>query len=368
MTEQIKIKHEEVNVGNGTVTESETLVHTTGHVKSLIDNALTGIVNFISKPWYKILSVLTLCNKFTVLVLSVFFAAGYLPAIKLLGNSQTLYQLLDVSLFQVMVLTVIALYSFGVKRILSKLALIVLILVVLYQLNEMREMMADFLGGNNTQFTNNAIQMAFKSMRYGLYLWLVSFMCLVLLSVLPMYQSNKKLWPALVDIVNTKPTHTLDVKAFTGKVNANVQLVVQKANNSIEQISTDGNKVQLDNLRSLSNKKKALMVTSTVMIFLVVAILFSGNSAPSARDVEKIIAAEMQDESGFLSTELSAINLKDCEEVSGRELPTFTCTVEGVITADLGALGSVLGGNTEKSETFSLEYIFVKGESGWYGH
>jgi len=44
MTEQIKIKHEEVNVGNGTVTESETLIQTTGHVKSLIDNALTGIV------------------------------------------------------------------------------------------------------------------------------------------------------------------------------------------------------------------------------------------------------------------------------------------------------------------------------------
>ncbi len=81
MTEQIKIKHEEVNVGNGTVTESETLVHTTGHVKSLIDNALTGIVNFISKPWYKILSVLTLCNKFTVLVLIVFFLlAIYLPS------------------------------------------------------------------------------------------------------------------------------------------------------------------------------------------------------------------------------------------------------------------------------------------------
>ena len=367
MTEQIKIKHEEVNVGNGTVTESETLVHTTGHVKSLIDNALTGIVNFISKPWYKILSVLTLCNKFTVLVLIVFFSAGYLPAIKLLGNSQTLYQLLDVSLFQVMVLTVIALYSFGVKRILSKLALIVLILVVLYQLNEMREMMAGFLGGNSAQFSDDVIGMALQSIRYGLYLWLGSFLILVLLLILPMYQSNKKLWPTLVDIVNTKPTHTLDVKAFTGKVNANVQLVVQKANDSIEQISTDGNKVQLDNLRSLSNKKKLLMVTSTVMIFLVVAILFSGNSAPSARDVEKIIAAEMQDESGFLSTELSAINLKDCEEVSGRELPTFTCTVEGVVTADFGALGSMLGGNAKKSEAFSIEYIFVNGESGWYG-
>tara|TARA_B110000438_G_C15177707_1_gene378772 strand:- start:42 stop:182 length:141 start_codon:yes stop_codon:yes gene_type:complete len=45
MTEQIKIKHEEVNVGNGTVTESETVIQATRSVKPIVDNALSVILN-----------------------------------------------------------------------------------------------------------------------------------------------------------------------------------------------------------------------------------------------------------------------------------------------------------------------------------
>lgn len=367
MSEQVKIKYEEVNTADGTVTESEAVVQATSSVKPIVDNALISMLSLITKPWYKALPALTLCNKFVVLVLIVFFVSGYLPAIKLLGNSQTLYQLLDMSLFHLAILTVIAFYAIGVKRLLSKLAMITLILFALYQLNEMREIAAQFLGSNSVKFNDNAINMALKSVRYGLFLWLGSFLVLMLLAISPMYQSNKNLWLALVGIVNTKPNRTLDVKVFTNKITTNVQLAVQKGHDSIEQINTDSTKVKLRQLRSLSAKKKSAIVISAVMVFLVLPMLLGGSSLPSTDDVEKIITKAMLDESGFLNTELSEVNLKNCEEISGRDLPTFNCTVEGVVTADFGEFGAMLGGNTKKSEAFSVEYIFVKGDNGWYG-
>jgi len=366
MTEQIKIKEEEINVNSSAVTQSETVVEPMSQAKSIIDNTLVSILQFIGKPWHKVLSALTLCNKFTVIVLLAFFASGYLPAIKLFGSSQSLYEMTDVSLFKMMILMVAVLYALGVKRMISKIASIVLVLVVFYQLNEMLEMFSGFTGGNRSAINADSLQMVAKATRYGLVVWLLSFITLIILSLLPLYQTNKKLWPSIVETIKTKSESNVDVQKVTSSVGASFQSAVKKGQASIEKINSTSGSEKMNEMKTLTTNKKLAVVSAVIVVVIIIPMMFSGNSAPSNADVEAIFSEGTEVGNGLFEGEFSNIDVSNCEELSNNELPTFRCDVSGVVTVDLGAFGSLLGGKSKNSEKFNETLILIEGENGWY--
>lgn len=360
------IKQQEINLKDGTFEETETPVNSSVDAKSAMDNVLLSILNFASKPWHKALSTLTFNNKFSVITLLLFFVAGFLPAIKLFSESQSLYELIEASNFQIMILLVAALYAMGVKRSISKVASIILVLIIFYNINEAHEMAASFVGSNRSFLNENTLNMILESMRYGLVIWLISLVSIMILSVLPFYTTNTQLWPTLVEIFNTQSTSTVNVKEFTGRVNDNIQSAVKKGHQSIEQMNTPSNQEKLAKLQTLSMQKKSLIGIAAIGIVVFIPMMFSGNTAPSTSDIEKVFAQEVARDSGFFNGQVSDVDVKHCEEISGRKLPTFNCTVEGTISLDMGALGSLFGGSSKASESFSDEFILVHGTDGWF--
>lgn len=360
------IKQQEINLQDGTFEETETPLNSSGDVKSAMDNVLLSILNFASKPWHKALSTLTFNNKFSVITLLLFFVAGFLPAIKLFSESQSLYELIEASNFQIMILFVAALYAMGVKRSISKVASIILVLIIFYNINEAHEMAASFVGSNRSFLNENTLNMILESMRYGLVIWLISLVSIMILSVLPFYKTNTQLWPTLVEIFNTQSTSTVNVKEFTDRVNDNIQSAVKKGHQSIEQMNTPSNQEKLAKLQTLSMQKKSLIGIAAIGIVVFIPMMFSSNTAPSTSDIEKIFAQEVAKGSGVFNGQVSDVDVKHCEEISDRKLPTFNCTVEGTISLDMGALGSLFGGSSKKSESFSDEFIFVHGTNGWF--
>lgn len=363
---------QEIIIENGTETQNTTINQPSTQAKALLDNALVSIMNFIIKPWHKILSSLTFSNKFMVCVLLTFFASGYLPAIKIMGTSQTLYELADFSTFRVMLLITVALYALGVKRIVSKVASLILMLTVIYQLNELWEMISSFTGGSSSSI-KSAIRMVLEVARYGLSLWVLSFILLIIMSLLPLYKQNKKLWPAIIDIMSTESSGNVDIQKMTSSVGAGFKSVVKKGQESIDHVGAKVGDEKVNKIKAATDNNNIRMAGGAVVAIIVLFMLFSGNSAPTNSDVEDVFSEGV--DLGLFQGELSDIDIEDCDELADRKRPTFVCIVTGVITVDMSGLQSLFGTRSQNSkgskraktqESFREEYVFVEGKNGWY--
>ena len=348
-----------IDVENGTITHSEESVQPTSATKSSIDNALIATLQFLSKPWRNVLPVLTLCNKITVAFLITFFISGYLPAVEVFTGTQSLYELLDGSLFLFMILSVTAFYALGVKRIISKLGSLALVIVVLYNGYEVYSELSKFSIGNSSLINESTLELIYDSTRYGLYLWFLSFIGIIVCSILPAYQNNDALWPTLNEIINTPVEGSVNVQQYTSNINAGFQSVVNKGHASLQQAELAAKSKELTKLQGLNTPTKIKIIAGAIIVILIIPMIFSGNSAPSASEIEAAFTAEYE-------STISNVKIESCEELSERKKPTFECYVSGKETFTLGALGALLGDNSKKTQSFNGVFVFVESEDGWY--
>lgn len=342
MEEQIKAKKE----NDDTERQGETSKQQLTSEKSLIDSVLIFIIQFIGKPWHKLLPAFKICNQFTVTILLLFFASAYLPAIKFLSMNESF----DISLFQIMILIVALLHGLGVKQKVSKISLAILLLTVLYQLNEISEYIPIF---SKEALQVIALGIKHGEFRYGLYIWIATFIILVVVLILPFYRSNKNLWPQIIEVMKTKTESNIDVQKATSNVRAHFQSSIKKGKTSIEKTDSP----LISQLILLTTNKILRISAASILVIIILSMIFSGNSAPLSSDVESLFQNTNQ---GLLTTEYSNISVNKCEEISNKKLPTFECEVSGVVSTTSKLLG--LNDRTKFTDT----YIFEHGEDGWY--
>ncbi|MBQ4834307.1 hypothetical protein J8L70_13725 [Pseudoalteromonas sp. MMG010] len=337
--------------------------------KTVIDNSLMAVLDFLAKPWGQVFSTLILCNKFTVAMLGLFLVAGYLPAIEVFSNTISLYEQLNVGIFPLLVVAVMVLYALGVKRIVSKLASIALVLFVVYQLYEVYDYFSQLSGGR-MGLDKRAIEMIADTVRYGLVLWVVSFIIVTMLSFLPIYKTNDKLWPALKKVVNTPAESNIDVQQYTQTINSGIQSAVSKGQASLKDADLSSKTKALTNAKGGAViQKLAIAIAVIVALFTLISLLFSGNSAPNEKEVQQAFAKQGVINLGFVSGEITNVKLNDCVELEEKSQPTFECNIDAMVKYDLGGLGKMFGsksGGDAFNESFNESFIFIQGSRGWY--
>jgi hypothetical protein len=370
MSDEINKPQPEANSQNTVLVNSEHVTATASGAKSVIDSSLSTMLAFLAKPWGRVFSVLTVCNKFTVAMLGVLLIAGYLPAIEMFSTKTSLYEAIEVGHFEVMVLAVMALYALGVKRSISKLASMALVLFVFYQLYEVYGYFSDLSGGRMA-IDKRVIEMAARSVRYGLVLWVVSFIMVTILSFLPIYKTNEKLWPTIRDVLDTKSDSNINVQQYTSTINAGFQSAVSKGHATLKEVDLESTTNAFNNFKGAS-KRPTLMVFVVPAVIVMIAITFFslGSSAPSEADVKQAFAKQGEINLGFVSGKVTNVTLNECIEIEDKQRPTFECNVDGNVKYDLGGLGTLFGGKSGRSnalnESFNESFIFIQGSRGWY--
>ncbi|WP_022942471.1 hypothetical protein [Psychromonas hadalis] len=157
------------------------------HVKTKLDEAK-------EKASAIEISDLKLMNLFAVFSLAALLLSTFLPLARFTGNSIPLSKVTPVWFY---VLTVIALcrHLFGAKKSLSRSLVILLVVVISFSVFQQITDALQMLGKPGSQ---DLIRLATEVLGAGLYLFMVSFIVVIIATVKPGYDTNSELWRKLI--------------------------------------------------------------------------------------------------------------------------------------------------------------------------
>ena len=112
-----------------------------------------------------------------------------------------------------------------------------------------------------------------------------------------------------------------------------------------------------DVIKSSILKNLPFVIFCSVLLLAVISFAFSGKSAPSAAEVEKLLLTGIEDDSTYgaisslgMSATFENVQVSDCKTLD-REHPSYNCLIKATIVVDAGAMGDLFGAFSGKKKS-----------------